>query len=278
MIMNMTFLAASGFEINWGMIQAGAMNLLVALLIFALGFWISGWVKRSIEGMARIKEIDATLVGFFSNIVRYLIVTVAVVAALSKLGVPTTSVVALLGAAGLAVGLALQNSLSNFAAGVMILLFRPFRGGDFIEAGGASGVVESIDLLTTILKTPDGKKVIVPNGSILGGVITNVTAYATRRVDWTFNISYEDEIDAARTIISNIFHADARILNEPAPTVDVSNLGDSAVELVVRAWVANEDWWPVNFEVRELVKKEFASKGITIPFPQRSIHLLKEAS
>lgn len=260
------------------MLQFWALNVLLAAAILGLGWWAAALARRLIRRFCDAKDLDKALAGFFSSIVYYLLIAVAVVAALSKLGVPTTSVVALLGAAGLAVGLALQNSLSNFAAGVMLLLFRPFRIGDFIEAGGTSGIVEGIDLLTTNLKTPDGKKVIVPNGAILAGVITNVTAYNTRRVDWSFAIGYNDDLDSARAVIAGVLDADDRILRDPAPTIDLERLGDSSVDFVVRAWVAKEDWWAVNCAIREQVKKAFDAKGITIPFPQRGIHVFQQAS
>jgi len=189
--------------------------------------------------------------------------------------VPTTSVVAILGAASLAVGLALQGSLSNFAAGVMILIFRPFKKGDYVEAGGAAGMVESIGIFTTVMTTPDNREVIVPNGAIIGNNITNYSARPTRRVDMVFGISYDDDIRKAKALLQEIVAADTRVLEDPAPVIALGDLGDSSVNFLVRPWVKAEDYWALKWEMTETVKQQFDEAGITIPYPQMDVHLHK---
>jgi small conductance mechanosensitive channel len=195
------------------------------------------------------------------------------IAALSHLGIDTTSLVALLGAAGLAVGLSLQDSLGNFAAGVMIIVFKPFKKGDFIDAGGAMGTVDAISIFTTIMTTPDNKEIIIPNGSIIGGNITNYSARPTRRVDMVFGISYDDDLQKAKAILQEIIAADSRVLSEPAPVVTLGELADSSVNFLVRPWVNAADYWGVMWDTTEQVKLRFDAEGISIPFPQMDVHL-----
>lgn len=199
----------------------------------------------------------------------------AVIAALSKFGVQTTSFIAVIGAAGLAVGLALQGSLSNFAAGVLILLFRPFRIGDMIDSSGSRGKVTEIGILVTTLATPDNQKVILPNGSIMGSKIINVNALPTRRVDLVASISYGDDIEKARDVLRGILAAHSQVLKEPAPVVEVLEMADSAVNLAVRPWVNTADYWPVYFDLNRSIKHELERSGLTIPFPQRDVHLFQ---
>jgi small conductance mechanosensitive channel len=189
------------------------------------------------------------------------------------LGVQMTSFIAILGAAGLAVGLALQGSLANFAGGVLLLLFKPFKVGDFIEAQGFSGSVNAIQVFNTVLKTPDNKTIIIPNGNLSNGAITNFTAEKNRRVDWTFGIGYSDDIKKAKEILVQLIKSDPRILDEPEAMVALSELGDSSVNFVVRAWVKLEDFWGVYFDIQEKVKLTFDEQGISIPFPQRDVHV-----
>ncbi|MCD6533444.1 MAG: mechanosensitive ion channel, partial [Deltaproteobacteria bacterium] len=198
-----------------------------------------------------------------------------IVAALDQLNVNTTSLIALMGAAGLAVGLALQNSLQNFAAGVMLIIFRPFKAGDFVEAGGTMGVIENISIFSTMLKTPDNREVIIPNGSIYGGNITNFSSLPTRRVDLMFGIGYDDDIRKAKDILTEISIADERVLKNPAPQIVVGELGDSSVNFHVRPWVKSSDYWDVYFDLTEKVKLAFDDAGISIPYPQMDVHLDK---
>jgi small conductance mechanosensitive channel len=209
------------------------------------------------------------------SLLNALLLLFVIVAALDRLGVNTTSLIAVLGAAGLAVGLALQGSLQNFAAGFLLLVLRPFKSGDFIEAAGTMGVVEKISIFSTIMRTPDNKEVIVPNGAIYSGNIINYSARSTRRVDMIFGIGYGDDIKQARDIIAQIISADERVLPEPETVIAVSELGASSVNFVVRPWVKTEDYWPVKFDLTEEIKLAFDKNGISIPFPQMDVHWIK---
>ena len=210
-----------------------------------------------------------------SNIAYVTLVAFVIIAALSKLGIQTTSFVAIIGAAGLAIGLSLQGSLSNFASGVMIIAFRPFKVGDFIEASGVAGVVEGIQIFSTQMRTGDNKAIIIPNSNITGGNIVNYSAKDTRRVDMVFGIGYDDDIKKAKETLTKLLEADDRILKDPAPTVAVSELADSSVNFVVRPWVKTDDYWGVLFDYTEAVKLTFDKEGISIPYPQQDIHLHK---
>jgi len=271
-----TIVAQSNWDTISIILLEWALRLAYALIIFFVGKWIASFTKKSLRKVCEAKELDKSLTSFCTNVLYYLLMAVVLVAALSKLGVPTTSVIAIMGAAGLAVGLALQSSLSNFAAGVMILMFRPFKIGDAIVGGGTMGVVKEIDLLTTVLNSFDGKKVIVPNGKFLQDSITNISANPTRRVDMTYSIAYTDDLDQAKKIIMDILVEDERVLKDPAPAVALSELADNSVDIVARAWVDSPNWWPVLCETQEKVKKAFDSSGLTIPFPQRDVHIFQE--
>ncbi|MBC2604173.1 mechanosensitive ion channel family protein [Puniceicoccus vermicola] len=260
------------------MVAEWALNLATAAIIFFVGKWLAGVARTVFTKVCEKRNIEASLSRFAASVLYYLLMAVVIVAALGKLGVPTTSVVAILGAAGLAVGLALQGSLSNFAAGVMILLFRPFKTGDVIDGGGVVGVIVGIDMLTTEMKSFDGKQMIVPNGKFLDSVITNINAYPSRRVDIEFSISYDDDVDQAREIMLDMLSKDERVLDDPAVTVALMNFGDSAIDMVARAWVAPSNWWGVLSESREKLKKAFDANGISIPFPQQDIHIIKDNS
>jgi len=220
-------------------------------------------------------QLDSILVDFISAIISSLLTLFVIIAAVGKLGVDTTSLVAILGAAGLAIGLSLQGSLQNFAAGVMLLVFRPFKAGDFVEAGGVSGSVINIGIFSTIMSTPDNKEIIVPNGNIYGDNITNYSAKSTRRVDMVFGIGYGDDLLKAKRVLTSMLDADERVLKEPAYTVAVGELGDSSVNLVVRPWVKSSDYWGLKFDFTEAVKLRFDQEGISIPFPQMDVHLDK---
>jgi small conductance mechanosensitive channel len=253
-----------------------APSLAGALLTLIIGLWVAKLIKRGmISGFGKSK-MDEALVRFLSNIAYYVLVVMVLLASLGKLGVETTSFIAVIGAAGLAIGFALQGSLGNLAAGVMILLHRPFKLGDFVEAAGQTGVIEDIGIFATTMKSPDNKRIIVPNGAVTGGSIVNYSANDTRRVDMVFGIGYGDDIDKARGIIERVLAADERVLKDPAPTVAVSALGDSSVNFVTRPWVKTADYWTVFFAIHEAVKKAFDAEGVSIPFPQRDIHVYNE--
>jgi small conductance mechanosensitive channel len=217
--------------------------------------------------------MDITLRRFVANLARMLLMLFVIIAAIHQLGIQTASLIALLGAAGLAVGLALQGSLSNFAAGVLIVLFRPYKVGDWIEGGGVSGAVEEVQILTTVLKTGDNKRVIIPNSQIMGTTITNYSANETRRVDLVVGVSYSDDLDKVRKELEGLVAADERILKDPAVTIAVSELADSSVNFVLRPWVNTADYWGVYFDLTEAIKKRFDEVGISIPFPQRDVHI-----
>jgi small conductance mechanosensitive channel len=264
----------SEFVKSWAIING--MNLIAALVIFIIGKIIAGWLKRiSLKIFDKLK-IDITLGKFLSNVVYALIFAFVIIMALGRLGVETNSLVAILGAAGLAVGFALQSSLSNFAAGIMLLFFRPIKVGDYIEAGGTSGTVEEVHIFSTKLKTPDNKIIFVPNGAITSGNIVNYSMEQTRRVDMAFGIGYADDIKKAKDVLYRILSEDDRILKDPAPLIAVSELADSSVNFAVRPWVNKENYWGVYFDTLEKVKLEFDKENISIPFPQTDVHLFKK--
>ena len=253
--------------IDWG-IKIG-----VAIAIFIVGKIIARIIGNLIKKVLRKSGTDEMLVGFLGNITYGVLLVAVVLAAVDTLGVNVTSLMAILGAAGLAVGLALKDSLGNFAAGVMIIIFRPFKIGDYVDAGGAAGTIDEIGLFATLMHTPDNKRIIVPNGAIINGNITNVSALPTRRVDLVFGIGYDDNIGQARDIIQALLNADERVLDDPAPTITVGELGDSSVNLNVRPWVNAEDYWGLYFDLLENVKLRFDEAGISIPFPQQDVYM-----
>lgn len=250
-----------------------AQATVIALLIFVIGRWVVVRVVSLVERLMLARSLDEILVQFICSILQWLGLLFVVIAALSHLGVDTTSLVALLGAAGLAIGLSLQNSLGNLAAGVMLIVFKPFKKGDFVDAGGAMGTVDSISIFTTVMTTADNREIIVPNGAIIGGNITNFSARPTRRVDMVFGISYGDDLLKAKTILEEIIAADPRILADPAPLVTVGELADSSVNFLVRPWVNAADYWAVLWATTESVKLRFDDAGISIPFPQVELHM-----
>jgi small conductance mechanosensitive channel len=249
------------------------VKILMALVIFIIGKWVVKKLANVVEKLMQKNEVDPAIRNFSGSIIYYALLAFVCIAALGQLGIQTASFVAIVGAAGLAVGLALQGSLSNFAAGVLLLIFRPFKVGDFVEIAGTSGVIQNIQIFTTELNTPDNKKVIVPNGGVISGNIVNYSANDTRRVDLVFGIGYSDDIDAARKVIEGILKADKRVLEIPAATVAVVELADSSVNFVCRPWVNTADYWDVYFDLTEAVKKAFDNSGISIPFPQQDVHM-----
>ncbi|MCW8906464.1 MAG: mechanosensitive ion channel [Sedimenticola sp.] len=259
----------SNFAIPWG------INILLALATFIVGRWVASILLKVVKKLLNKSKMDQILVNFITAIINAALLLFIVIAAMDQLGVDTTSLIALLGAAGLAVGLAMQNSLQNFAAGVMLIVFRPFKAGDYVEAGGTSGTVENISIFSTIMRTPDNREVIVPNGSIYNGTITNYSARETRRVDMVFGIGYGDDIRKAKQILTDILEADERILADPEPLIAVGELANSSVNFNVRPWVKSADYWAVKFDLTERIKLAFDENGISIPFPQMDVHLNK---
>lgn len=254
-------------------IQGLVMNLIVAAAIFFIGKYIAKSISEIVAKTMARRDTDPALIGFVKSLLHWALLGFVAIAALGQLGIQTASFVAIIGAAGLAVGLALQGSLSNFAAGVLLLIFRPFKIGDFVELAGTAGTVVSIQIFTTELVTPDNKQIIVPNASATGGTITNVSALPTRRVDMVFGIGYSDDIDKARDLILDILNSDSRVLKDPEAQVAVAELADSSVNFVTRPWVNAADYWGVKFDVTEQVKKRFDAEGISIPFPQQDVHM-----
>ena len=254
------------------------INIALAAAIFIVGRMIVKALGSLLEKVLRKSRMDDILINFVTSIANILMLLVVVVASLDQLGVDTTSMIALVGAAGLAVGLALQGSLQNFAAGVMLIVFRPFKEGDFVEVAGVSGIVEQITIFNTVMRTADNKEVIVPNGNIYSGVITNYSARDTRRVDMVFGIGYDDDLKKAKAVLEDIINSDSRVLKDPAPVIAVSELADSSVNFVVRPWVNSADYWNVLFETTEAVKLRFDAEGISIPYPQMDVHQYKHES
>ena len=261
----------------WEMVKTTGVDfglqLLIALIIFFVGRLVARLLQKGLRRMMQAQKVDKILETFVCNLVYWAAMTFVIIAAINQIGIQTTSLIAVLGAAGLAIGLALQGSLSNFAAGVLIVIFRPYRVGDFVEAAGISGSVEQVQILTTVLKTGDNKQIIVPNSQIMDSVITNYSANDTRRVDLTIGVSYSDDIDKVRSTIQSLVDADSRIMKEPACTIAVAALADSSVNFTVRPWVRTEDYWGVMFDLTEAIKKRFDKEGISFPFPQQEVYL-----
>ncbi|MBF0247826.1 MAG: mechanosensitive ion channel [Alphaproteobacteria bacterium] len=257
-----------------GAVTTYGLDVLGAILILILGWTAAGWAKSATaKGLGRVKAVDEMLQSFFSSLVKYVILVFTVVAVLNRFGVETTSFVAVIGAAGLAIGLALQGTLSNVAAGVMLLLFRPFKVGDYIEGAGHAGSIKATGLFTTDMATGDNIHIVVPNSQLWGAAIRNFSHHSKRRVDLVIGIGYGDDIDKAQAVIKRIAAADERIHKDPEPFVEVANLGDNAVELVVRVWADNSNYWPVKFALTKTIKQTFDAEGISFPFPQRDVHL-----
>ncbi len=254
------------------------VKIIGALLVLIVGMWIAKGVKKGIVKLMQKREVDQTLIAFLSSLAHMALQVFVIIAALNLLNIQTASFIAVLGAAGLAVGLALQGSLSNFAAGVLMIIFKPIKVGDFVEAGGAMGGVVEIGIFTTTLKSPDNKKVILPNSQVTGGKITNFNVNGTRRIEIIAGISYDDDIDKAKAILNEIVSSDERILKDPAPQVALSEMADSSVNFVVRPWVKPDDYWGVYFDTMETIKKKFDEADITIPYPQRDVHIYEHKS
>lgn len=252
------------------------LKVIGAIAIVVIGRVVVGVIIGALRRMMDKAHTDPTLSRFLLALTKVALLTFIIIAALGSLGVQTASFIAIIGAAGLAVGFALQGSLANFASGVMLIVFRPFKVGDYVEAGGAAGSVEEVNIFNSVLKSPDNRKIIVPNSKITGDTITNFSANEIRRIDLVFGISYGDDLKKAKQILEQICREDSRVLDDPAPTVAVSVLNDSSVDFVVRPWVKTGDYWAVYFDLVERVKLTFDREGISIPFPQRDIHLFQQ--
>lgn len=250
-----------------------AVRIIYSAIILAAGIWAGKLLSHLVRGALDRKKADPALAGFLGHLINVSLIVFAVIAALSQLGIETTSIVALVGAAGLAVGFAMKDSLGNFAAGVMILIFRQFRTGDIIEAAGVVGEVESLDLFSTQMRTADNKTVFVPNGKLVNDNIINYSMKGTRRLDLEINVGYDADLSRVRELLQAVLGEHPRVLKEPEPTIGVLELADSGVRLAVRPWVDNSDYWTVFFDLQELIKYRFDEAGIRIPFPQREIHL-----
>ncbi len=259
-------------------LTSGAINLVIAIVIFVVGKWIAKRVQKTLESLLRKRNVDDVLVDFLGTIASTLIIIVAVIAAVDQMGIPATSFMAVIGAAGLAIGLALKDSLSNFASGVMLVLFRPFTKGDFVDAGGILGTVDEIHLVSTILTTPDNKQIIVPNALMYSSAITNYSAKDTRRVDMAIGVGYDDDLKVAAGVLKKVCQDHPKVLSEPATKIFINNLGDSSVDFVVRPWVKSEDYWGVLADVLETAKVELEAAGCNIPYPQTDVHLHQVSS
>jgi small conductance mechanosensitive channel len=261
-------------------IEAGmafGLRLVAALAILWIGIRLSRFAARGIERLATRAGLETMLASFFRRVVKVVLIVVVGIAVLDMVGIPVTSLLAVLAAAGLAVGLALRDSLSNIAGAVMLITLRPFHVGDFVDAGGISGTVERVDIFHTTLRTPDNRVISVPNRNVANANIINFTARDQRRIDLTVGISYDDDIPTAKRIIREVLEADARVLKEPEPVILVDALGDSSVNLVVRPWVATADFWPARSDLIEAIKTRLEAGGCSIPFPQRDVHLHRVA-
>jgi small conductance mechanosensitive channel len=249
----------------------------IAIVVLVIGFWVANFAAKTVVKVLKKRDTDPSLTGFLRSLTNMLIKTLVVVTAITQLGVEMTSFVAILGAAGLAIGMAFSGTLSNFAGGVMILLFKPFKVGDYVDVQGEEGIVKEILIFNTILTTLDNKVIILANGAVANGTIVNFTKADKRRVDWVFGIGYGDKLKAAKQLLAQFINEDERILKDPAPFIGLGELGDSSVNITVRAWVKTEDYWDVYFLMNERVYNEFEAAGLSIPYPQMDVHIQKEA-
>ncbi len=258
---------------GWELLLEHGPKFIGALVVLLMGLWIIKIINKSISKLMDRKDLDASLKPFLRSLISVLLKALLVISVMGMVGIQMTSFIAILGAAGLAVGMALSGTLQNFAGGVMILVFKPFKAGDYINAQGHSGTVREIQIFNTILKTPDNITIIIPNGGLSTGSMTNYSTELTRRVDWTIGIAYGDNSDKAKEVIGNLIQADSRIMKDPEPFIAISELADSSVNFAVRAWVKSEDYWAVFFQMNEQVYKTFEKEGLSIPFPQMDVHV-----
>jgi len=263
-------------KVGFSLLIDYGLNVIGAIIILLVGKMVAGWAQRLVaKSLKKSGKADQTLQGFLGNLARYLVLGFTVIMVMAQFGIETTSVIAVFGAAGLAIGLALQGTLSNVAAGVMLLIFRPFKVGDYVEAGGTAGTVQAIRLFITELATPDNVQILVPNAQVWGTIVKNYSHHATRRVDFVLGIDYTDNIDQAIQQVHAVINADARALTDPAPMVVVGNLGESSVDLTIRVWCNASDYWSLRFDLTKAFKEKLDTAGISIPFPQRTMHMAK---
>jgi len=262
----------------WSQVQdvvaVWGLKVIAAIAIFVIGRWVAKGVRSGVRRMMQKGDVDPIIIGFVGSITYIALLAFVIIAALGQLGIQTTSFIAILGAAGLAIGLALQGSLANFAAGFLMIIFRPFKVGDFIEGAGVAGVVETIQIFTTTLKTGDNKTIIIPNAKLSGDNIINYSAKETRRVDMTVGVAYDADLSKVRDVLKDIISKESRIHSDPGPLIAVAELADNSVNFVVRVWTATGDYWGVMFDMNETIKNRFDEEGIGIPFPQRDIHIV----
>jgi len=261
------------FEENQGMLWQFIINFVVAFFIIMAGIIIAGLLTRTMVTKLDKSKMDNAVVSFLAGIIKAIIIIASILMALTHLGVQTTSFVAILGAAGLAIALSLQGSLGNFASGVLIMIYHPFKSGDYVDAGGIAGTVQRIELFTTVLKTPDNKMVIVPNSQITGSAITNFSQEPIRRVDMVIGVSYEADLKKTKEVLMNVIKSDERTLQDPEPRVAVTALNDSSVDFIVRPWVNSGDYWPMYWDSMEKIKNALDENGIGIPYPQMDVHI-----
>ena len=261
------------FQKIYDLLMLYGIKVIAAIAIFIIGRWVAKGFRSLTQRLMEKKNVDPTITGFVGNMTYMALLVFVIIAALGQMGIQTTSFIAILGAAGLAIGLALQGSLSNFASGFLMIIFKPFKVGDYVEIAGVAGTVENIQIFTTTLKTPDNKTVIVPNASVTGDNIVNWTMKGTRRADMVFGIGYDDDIDKAKQIMVDLLAKDDRILKDPPLQIAVSELADSSVNFVVRPWASIENYWDVYFNAMENIKKALDAAGISIPYPQRDVHM-----
>lgn len=261
------------FESNQALLFQYIVNIAAALLILIIGFIAAKVLASTFERIMHRRKVDKTISSFIASLLKYTILAFVIIAALSRIGVQTASFIAVLGAAGLAIGLALQGSLSNFAAGVLIVGFRPFRAGDFVEVAGTSGTVQNVQILTTILLTPDNKEIIIPNASVFNSPITNYSRHEKRRLDLVIGVSYQADLAKTKEILKAVLNKEPRLLTDEATTIGVLELADSSINFAVRPWVKTSDYWPVRFDLLEAIKIALDEAGIEIPFPQMDVHL-----
>jgi small conductance mechanosensitive channel len=260
------------------MVTTWGLQVIGAVAVLLIGRGVARWLRSAVRKTMERREADPTLVPFISGLVYWVVLLLVVVAVLGLFGIPTASFVAVLGAASLAVGLALQGTLSSFAGGVMLLVFRPFKAGDVVDVAGSLGTVQEVGIFSTILHTPDNVRIVIPNSSVFGQVIKNFTANDRRRIDLVVGVSYDDDLERAGKIIDRVIRSDDRVLDDPAPVVAVSEMADSSVNFVVRPWCRTEDYWDVRWDLTRRLKEELEADGCSIPYPQRDVHVFQVES
>ncbi|MBU0664589.1 MAG: mechanosensitive ion channel [Proteobacteria bacterium] len=271
--MDAAYIPAQYLQLAKDWLLNNGIGLLMAIAIFILGRWLARWFATLGQKALLKGGVEYTLAQFLNKLIYYALLTTVIVAAADQLGIKTTSFIAILGAAGLAIALALKDSLANFASGLMLIMFRPFKVGDVITASGVTGTVRDIDIFSTIILTGDNQKIIVPNSGITSGIITNINAESTRRIDLTIGIGYQDDSNQAKEVLFELLQADKRILTDPAPQIAIAELAESSIQIVVRPWVQTSDYWDVRFDLTEKIKISFDEKGISFPYPQRDVHI-----